>query len=209
MNCARSCTSILQKIQQRIDTNNIGCIRKKQFYQFMQIAGSSANKFALAQICGEFTTKHLLHCPLLRMQSERWFGFCPRSIYHATGGFFGVACEHGHIHLNEDDLLFEEETIAGRPDHFLPVITDLRRRSQAIIRYRLNDVLVKLPDQCACGPPLIALQRIEGRCDDVMSFKSVSGDGLIRVMPEALRAVVLDAVRSIGDFWLRKQIKIF
>jgi putative adenylate-forming enzyme len=140
--------------------------------------------------------------PLDAMPIAHWFGVRPRSIYQATEGFLGVACEHGHIHLNEDDMLFEEEAITGHPGHFLPIITDLRRRSQAMIRYRLNDVLVKLLDRCACGSPFIALQRIEGRCDDVLSFKSASGESLIRVMPEALRAVILDADRSVGDFRL-------
>ena len=128
--------------------------------------------------------------PLDEIPVGRWFGIHPRSIYQATEGFLGVACDRGHIHLNEDDMLFEEEPIAGHPDHFVPIITDLRRRAQAMIRYRLNDVLVKLPGPCACGSPLKALQRVEGRCDDILSFRSASGESTIQVMPEALRAVV-------------------
>jgi putative adenylate-forming enzyme len=140
--------------------------------------------------------------PLDAKQIEHWFGVRPRSIYQATEGFLGVACEYGHVHLNEDDMLFEEEPIAGHPYHFVPIITDLRRRAQAMIRYRLNDVLVKLHGPCPCGSPLMALQRVEGRCDDVLRFKSALGNCTIQVMPEALRAVILDADRSVSDFRL-------
>ncbi len=125
-----------------------------------------------------------------------WFGANPRSIYQATEGFLGVACAFGHIHLNEDDMIFEEEPVPGYPDHFVPIITDLRRRAQAMIRYRLNDVLVKLRTPCACGSPLKALVRVEGRCDDVLEFDDV------KIMPDALRAVILDADRSLADFRL-------
>jgi putative adenylate-forming enzyme len=140
--------------------------------------------------------------PLDATPIKNWFGVRPRSIYQATEGFLGVACNYGLIHLNEDDMLFEEEPIVGHPNHFVPIITDLRRRAQAMIRYRLNDVLVKLPGQCKCGSPLVALQRVEGRCDDILSFESASGEGTIQVMPEALRAVILDADRSLSDFRL-------
>jgi putative adenylate-forming enzyme len=132
---------------------------------------------------------------------EHWFGIRPRSIYQATEGFLGVACSHGHIHLNEDDMLFEEEPVAGHPNHFVPIITDLRRRAQAMIRYRLNDVLVKLDGPCLCGSPLMALQRVEGRCDDVLILKSHHGQD-IQIMPDAVRSIILDAHRGLQDFRL-------
>jgi putative adenylate-forming enzyme len=112
-----------------------------------------------------------------------------------------VACQYGHIHLNEDDVLFEQEAIVGHPQHFVPIITDLKRRAQVMIRYRLNDVLVKLDGPCPCGSPLLALARVEGRCDDVLEFNRQDGTR-VTVMPEALRAVILDADRRIADFRL-------
>lgn len=138
--------------------------------------------------------------PLDAAAIERWFKIAPRSLYQSTEGFLGVACKQGHIHLNEDDMLFEQEAVPGHPDHFVPVITDLRRRAQAMIRYRLNDMLVKLPHPCPCGSPLLALKRIEGRCDDVLNFPAPHGE--ISIMPESLRAIILDADRDIADFRL-------
>ena len=37
--------------------------------------------------------------------------------------------------------------------------------AQAMIRYRLNDILAPSREKCACGSPLLALERVEGRCD--------------------------------------------
>jgi putative adenylate-forming enzyme len=162
---------------------------------------------ALAEAKARLKLKHIFTGgevldPLDANPIEQFFGVRPRSIYQATEGFLGVACDYGHIHLNEDDMLFEEEPIVGHPNHFVLIITDLRRRAQAMIRYRLNDVLVKLHGPCPCGSPLMALQRVEGRCDDVLRFKSALGNCTIQVMPEALRAVILDSDRSVSDFRL-------
>lgn len=100
-------------------------------------------------------------------------------------------------------MLFEEEPVAGHPQHFVPIITDLRRRAQAMIRYRLDDILVKREETCPCGSPLMAIARIEGRCDDVVHLPRRDGTKL-PIMPEALRAVVLDCSSLIRDFRLHQ-----
>ncbi|GLS22302.1 hypothetical protein GCM10007874_53200 [Labrys miyagiensis] len=123
------------------------------------------------------------------------YGAMPRSIYQATEGFIGITCRYGMIHLNEDDMLIEREPVEGHPDRFIPIITDLRRRAQAMIRYRLNDILVLSPYRCACGSPLQAIDRIEGRCDDVIEV----AEG-VTLMPEAIRVAILDAERRLDDF---------
>lgn len=127
------------------------------------------------------------------------YGVAPRSIYQATEGFIGLACRHGMIHLNEDDMLIEREQVPGHPDRFVPIITDLRRRAQAMIRYRLNDILVPATGPCTCGSPLLAIERIEGRCDDVIEVPSGSG-GLLSLMPDMIRTTILDAERRLTDF---------
>ncbi len=141
--------------------------------------------------------------PLDADQAERAFGVRPRSIYQATEGFLGVACAHGNIHLNEDDMIFEREPVPGHPDRFVPVITDLRRTAQAMIRYRLNDILAPSREKCACGSPLLALERVEGRCDDTLRLPGTKG-GFVEVMPDAIRTAILDSDRSIKDFRVRQ-----
>jgi putative adenylate-forming enzyme len=133
------------------------------------------------------------------------FGVAPRSIYQATEGFLGVACPLGTIHLNDDDMIFEREAVAGHPDRFVPIITDLRRTSQAMIRYRLNDILIPATSPCRCGSLLTPIARIEGRCDDVIRVSAASGSGRIAIMPEAIRAAILDADRALTDFRFEQQ----
>ncbi|MFT3996669.1 MAG: cell division protein FtsA [Asticcacaulis sp.] len=101
-------------------------------------------------------------------ESERVFitarlGVRPDPIYQATEGFLGAPCRLGTLHLNEDSLVFEREEIGG--GRFRPVVTDLLRRSQLIVRLRLDDCL--RPVTCACGSPLSAVAPVEGRMQDV------------------------------------------
>ncbi len=87
-------------------------------------------------------------------------------LYQCTEGFLAHTCAHGVLHLNEDHVIIEREPLDER--RFVPVVTDLRRRAQPIVRYRLGDVLVARETPCPCGSVLSALERIEGREDDTL-----------------------------------------
>lgn len=94
-------------------------------------------------------------------------------LYQCTEGFLAHTCDRGVIHLNEDNILVEREWLgAGR---FTPIITDLRRRAQPIVRYRLGDVLSERSTPCACGSALTAIERIEGREGDTLVFRTLDG----------------------------------
>ncbi len=45
------------------------------------------------------------------------------------------------MHLNEPYLLIEREWLDREQTRFTPIVTDLWRRAQPVVRYRLNDVL--------------------------------------------------------------------
>lgn len=93
-------------------------------------------------------------------------GARPDPIYQATEGFLGAACNRGTLHLNEDSIAFEFEPIAGS-DRLRPIVTDLRRTSQPIVRLRLDDI-VQFPDTpCPCGSGLQAIEPVEGRVADI------------------------------------------
>ena len=93
-------------------------------------------------------------------------GVRPDPIYQATEGFLGAACRLGTLHLNEDVLIIEREPVPGT-SRFLPIVTDLRRTTQPMIRVRLPDLLEPLNAPCPCGSPLTAVHPVEGRLEDL------------------------------------------
>lgn len=97
-------------------------------------------------------------------------------LYQCTEGFLAHTCEHGVIHLNEDNILVEREALDA--ERFTPIVTDLRRRAQPIVRYRLGDVLRERTSPCPCGSALTAIERIEGREGDTLLFRSLDGRDL-------------------------------
>ena len=113
-------------------------------------------------------------------------GVRPDPIYQATEGFIGAACRLGTLHLNEDVLIVEREPVAGT-NRFRPIITDLRRASQPVVRMRLDDLL-ELAPPCACGSPLQAVRGVEGRFGDLWRW------GEVVVPPRAVEDALLAAV---------------
>lgn len=103
-------------------------------------------------------------------QEREWIaealGVRPNPIYQATEGFLGAACPEGVLHLNEDAMVVELEPVEGT-GAFRPVVTDLFRASQPIIRVRLDDLIEPLPGRCACGSALRAIRPVEGRVGDL------------------------------------------
>ena len=117
-------------------------------------------------------------------------------VYQATEGFLACTCSEGNLHLNEDILSVEKDYL---DDHrFYPIITDFKRRSQPIYRYRLNDILVEDPDACSCGSVFTRIARIEGRSDDIFYFKKADGE-LQMVYPDFIRRCIL-FVEGIQDY---------
>jgi putative adenylate-forming enzyme len=137
--------------------------------------------------------------PLDRAVIEAATGRRMREIYMATEGLFGVSCAHGTLHLAEDVVRCEFERAAPGSALQSLIVTDFTRRSMALVRYRMND-LVELDDTpCACGSPYQAVRRIEGRSDDI--FRVAAADGSLRmVTPDVLRNAVVDSHPAIRDF---------
>lgn len=116
-------------------------------------------------------------------------------VYQCTEGFLGTTCEYGTLHINEDVIQIEKEQLDEK--RFIPIITDLKRRSQPIIRYRLNDVLVEKKEPCKCGSPFLALEKIEGRQDDVFEFEN--DNGKVYIFPDFIRRCILFA-EDVGEY---------
>lgn len=138
--------------------------------------------------------------PMDREIIEARFSVTVREIYMATEGVLGVACEHGTLHLAEDAMRIELEPAGAGSDLVTPIITDFSRDTQAMVRYRMNDLLRLDSRPCPCGSPLQAIKQIEGRLDDMLVFSSATGPR--KVTPDILRNAIVDADRRIDDFRL-------
>ncbi len=114
--------------------------------------------------------------PLDRQRIEQAFQQKVHQVYQCTEGFLGATCEHGTLHLNEDIVHIDREYIDEQRRRFVPIITDFSRRAQPIIRYRLNDILTLAEHPCACGSPFTAVERIEGRCDDILYIRPLDDE---------------------------------
>ncbi|WP_295010592.1 F390 synthetase-related protein [uncultured Microbacterium sp.] len=109
-------------------------------------------------------------------------------LYQCTEGFLAHTCDEGVLHLNEDGILVEREELGdGR---FVPILTDLRRRAQPIVRYRLGDVLRLREAPCPCGSALTAIARIEGREGDTLSLPGHDG-GMVPIFADLVSRALL------------------
>ncbi|HOY17738.1 MAG TPA: adenylate synthase [Haliscomenobacter sp.] len=124
-----------------------------------------------------------------------------REVYQCTEGFLAVTCAHGTMHLNEDIAIFEKKYLDE--SRFIPIITDFTRSSQPIVRYELNDILVKKTEPCPCGSCFTALERIEGREDDILVFTGKNGE-LIKVFPDLICRVIARSTEGFRAYRLRQ-----
>ncbi len=88
---------------------------------------------------------------------------CPVSqIYQCTEGFLAISDKHSNqLTMNEEFLIIEKEWLDE--SRFVPIITDLMRTTQPIIRYRLDDVLIAKKS----NKIFTELRAIEGRMGDI------------------------------------------
>ena len=128
------------------------------------------------------------------------FGFV-HEIYQATEGFLASSCEYGVLHLNEEYVHFETQWIDEKMRSFVPIITDFSRLTQPIVRYRLDDILVFRDEPCRCGRVSRTLERIEGRCDDMLELPGLPA-GKITVFADVIARALSQCLPFYCDFRL-------
>ncbi len=144
--------------------------------------------------------------PLDRERIEGAFQQRVHQVYQCTEGFLGATCEHGTLHLNEDIVHIDREYLDEQKRRFVPIITDFSRRAQPIIRYRLNDILTLAEQPCACGSPFTAVERIEGRCDDILYIREIQEEDeqqegrLIPLFPDLVTRAVIASSPQIEHY---------
>ncbi|WP_345817743.1 F390 synthetase-related protein (plasmid) [Paraburkholderia sp. PREW-6R] len=123
-------------------------------------------------------------------------------LYQCTEGFLGYTCSHGTLHLNEEFVHVEPEWLDAARTRFVPVITDFTRHTQLFVRYRLDDILRVRATPCQCGRVTIALDAIEGRCDDVLWLPSRKTGSLLPLFPDSVRRAIARCGPSVEDYSL-------
>jgi len=165
--------------------------------------------------CGEV---HLAPCKVIaiaevltldvRRQIERGFQQRVHQIYQATEGFLAHTCAKGILRLNEDMQYIEREWVDQEQGLFTPIITDFRRRTQPVIRYRLDDVL-QLQDSNSADPhPFTSLQAIIGRQNDVIYWPSTNSRQRQMVHPDLLCRIIAIYANGTPHYCFKQQSSI-
>jgi putative adenylate-forming enzyme len=135
-----------------------------------------------------------------RQRLESTFNAPVHQIYQCTEGLLAASCARGSLHIQEDVVILQLEPLPGsNGERVMPVVTDMWRRTQPIIRYRLNDVLQLDSQPCSCGSAFRVIRAIEGRCDDICYFESLDGSAR-PFFPDTIRRMILLASPDIVDY---------
>jgi putative adenylate-forming enzyme len=138
---------------------------------------------------------------------EETWGVSVRQVYQATEGLLGVTCRHGSLHLNEESVVFEREWLDDARTRFVPVVTDVDRRTQIIARYRLDDVLRVHPDAppCLCGRVTAVVEGVDGREDSVLRLPSADRRSSVDVFPDVVRRAMALGSDAYADWRIRQR----
>jgi phenylacetate-CoA ligase len=104
-----------------------------------------------------------------------------------TGGIAIECDQHRGMHVMEDLVLVENVDKDNQPvspgvfgDKLL--VTPLYKRAQPLIRYVIEDRVRFSSELCPCGRPFKLIDAIEGRMQEVLSFRRAGG-GEVRIHP--------------------------
>jgi phenylacetate-CoA ligase len=130
----------------------------------------------------------------MRQKLEESLGIKAYDIYglsEIAGPGVGYECEHQcGTHLNED--LFYPEILNPQTGEPMPegelgelTFTHLTKEGMPLLRYRTHDLTALHYDKCKCGRTLVRMDRILGRCDDMLIIRGVN------VFPSQIEDVIL------------------
>lgn len=126
-------------------------------------------------------------------------------VYQCTEGFLASSCKEGFLHFNEDFLIVEKKYINKEKTRFHPIITDLMRTTQPVVRYELNDI-VSEKQECICGNKFMAIEKIEGRSDDIICLLD-NRNNLVKVFPDIIRRTIVLSDNRIKEYSLVQKNK--
>ena len=130
----------------------------------------------------------------MREKLEKTLGLKAYDIYGLSemagpGVGYECECQHG-THLNED--YYYPEIVDPITGEQLPegtfgelTFTHLTKEAMPLLRYRTHDLTALHYEKCDCGRTLVRMERILGRCDDMLIIRGVN------VFPSQIEAVIL------------------
>ncbi|GAB1540486.1 hypothetical protein NUACC21_31550 [Scytonema sp. NUACC21] len=145
---------------------------------------------SVAEVLDPLDEAYIRHC----------FQQTVHQLYQCTEGFLGRTCEYGTLHLNEDILAIQKEYIDRNAGKFMPIITDFNRKTQPIVRYRLDDILTECPTPCPCGSVLTAIHSVEGRRDDIFYLHHKNEEKLVPLFPDFIRRAIIISSEKIKEY---------
>ncbi|MGC5701776.1 adenylate synthase [Pseudomonas sp. NFXW11] len=167
---------------------------------------------AQAALAGQLTIRprHILSVAEVLESSDaelvqQAFGQKPRQIYQASEGFLGYSCEAGTLHLNESHLHIEPQWLDPQRTRFQPIITDFSRRTQLIVRYRLNDILRVAAAPCPCGRAERAIAAVEGRADEILWLPRLQAPESAPLYPDVLRRALLMLGAELEEYQIQQR----
>ena len=131
---------------------------------------------------------------------EVWSGTTIDQVYQCTEGFLAHSCKNGKTHWNSDSILVEKVWLNKM--QYKPTITDLKRSTQPIIRYEMNDILTQ--GKCDCGLKSDVIHSIDGRSDDV--FEWMNNETKIVLFPDFIRRTIIFSHPGIVDYTIVKEL---
>ena len=84
-------------------------------------------------------------------------------------GSIAHECEHGSMHIMEENVIVEVETNKESQDAGEIIVTDLHNYATPLIRYRLGDFASLPGSVCSCGRSLKTIGNIHGRAYDCIT----------------------------------------
>ena len=126
-------------------------------------------------------------------------------VYQCTEGLLASTCKEGNLHFHEDYLIIEKKYLDQDQKRFHPIITDLMRSTQPVVRYELNDIIHELKN-CSCGLRTAAIEQIEGRSDDKLTFVNRE-EQTISIYPDFFRRAIISADTTIQKYMLIQRTK--
>ncbi len=143
----------------------------------------------------------------MRGKLEESLGIKAYDIYglsEIAGPGVGYECEHQcGTHLNEDYYypeIVDPNTGEPLPDGTVGELcfTHLTKEGMPLLRYRTHDLTALHRERCACGRTFVRMDRILGRCDDMLIIRGVN------VFPTQIEAVIL----SLKEFEAHYQLTV-